>query len=524
MIRNPIIPGFHPDPSAVRVGDVYYVATSTFNWFPGVEILKSTNLRDWEVVSRPLSDLSLLDMRGEEPGEGIWAPNLSYSDGLFYLVYTDMKNSLTKAKDLDNWLITAPDIRGPWSERIYLNSTGFDPALFHDDDGRKYLINIEWDFRPGHNRFGGIVMQEYDSREKKLTGPVTKIDRPSGIREGSNLYKIDGYYYLMIAEGGTGAEHSCVISRSKNIYGPYEDMPGHFLMTSRYSPSHPLQRAGHGSLVSTPDGQWYILFLASRPLLGCSILGRECCLEKLERNDEGWFRLKGGTLLPRPGVEPPFPLEKKKEEKSFHYTFEKGIPDAFFSPRAPLSGLCETDAENGVLTLRGRRSLFSNFDVSALCRRVTDLSYDVSTAVEYESGSYHKSAGLVVMYDRENFFFLERTHNEEKGEVVVLSSCCNGEYSEEGMTEYREKRVYLKAEGRMNKILFLFSRDNETWTRIGGVRDALQLSDERCRIGRYTGTMTGVAAVDLTGGRKSADFLYFDYLGKEEEEAEWSSL
>ncbi len=517
MIRNPIIPGFHPDPSAVRVGDVYYVATSTFDWFPGVEILSSRNLRDWEVVSRPLSDLSLLDMRGEGPSEGIWAPNLSYSDGLFYLVYTDMKNSLTKAKDLDNWLITAPDITGPWSERIYLNSTGFDPALFHDDDGRKYLINIEWDFRPGHNKFGGVVIQEYSSREKKLVGPVTMIDRPSGIREGSNLYKIDDCYYLMIAEGGTGFEHSCVISRSENIYGPYIDMPGHFLMTTRYSPTHPIQRAGHSSLIDTPDGDWYILFLASRPLQGCSILGRECYLEKLERDEDGWFHLEGGGILPRLEVEPPFPLEEKKAEKSFHYTFERGIPDVFFSPRSPLSGLCSTDNESGVLTLYGRRSLFSNYDVSALCRRVTDFSYDVSTAVDYESGDYHRSAGLLVIYDNENFFFLERTYNEEMGETVVLASSVNGAYSEEAMTPYSLRKIYLKAEGRMNKIRFLFSTDNENWSQIGRVQDALALSDERARLGRYTGTMAGVAAVDLTGTMRSADFYYIDYDRKGEQ-------
>ena len=514
MIRNPIIPGFHPDPSAIRVGDVYYVATSTFDWFPGVEILSSRNLRDWEVAARPLDRLSLLDMTGEGPSEGIWAPNLSYHDGLFYLVYTDMKNSLTKAKDLDNWLITAPDITGPWSDRIYLNSTGFDPALFHDDDGRKYLINLEWDFRPDHNKFGGIVIQEYSPEEKKLVGPVTMIDSPSGIREGSNLYKIDGYYYLMIAEGGTGFEHSTVISRSRSIYGPYEDMPGHFLMTTRYNPEHPIQRAGHSSLIDTPDGKWYILFLGSRPIQGCSILGRECYLEKLERDDKGWFHLESGTVLPRLEVEEPFPLEEKKERKNYHYTFENGIPEDFFSARTPLGDRCEIIPGSGDLRLYGRRSLFSGYDVSLLCRRATDLSYDAVTSLEYESGDYHRSAGLLVMYDNENFFFLERTYNEEMGEVLVLASCCNGVYSEEGMTEYDGRRVYLKASARMNKIRFFFSRDNGNWTQIGGVKDALALSDERTRLGRFTGTMTGVAVVDLTGGMRSADFVYFDYSGK----------
>ncbi len=510
MIKNPIIPGFHPDPSAIRVGSKYYVATSTFEWFPGVEILESDNLRDWSVVARPLDRRSQLDMRGEGPSEGIWAPNLSYSDGIFYLVYTDMKNSLTRAKDLDNYLVTSSSIAGPWSDPVYLNSTGFDPALFHDTDGRKYLINLSWDYRPEHNKFGGIVIQEYSSKDRKLVGPIRVIDKPRGLREGSNLYKIDGYYYLMIAEGGTGFEHSTVISRSRNIFGPYEDMPGHFLMTSRYNPEHPIQRAGHSSLIDTPDGDWYILFLGSRPLLGCSTLGRECFLEKLKRDEEGWFHLENGTLLPSLEVKPPFELEPNKEEKHFHYTFEKGLPTAFYTPREYNEELFEF--RSNALRLYGRRSLFSSFDVALACRRVTSHSFIAETCLEYVSGDFHKSAGLVLMYDNENFFYLERTHNEELGEVIVLASAENGVYREDGMIQYSNDMVYLKAVGEYNKVRFYYSEGKEGWKQVGPVMDMLRLSDERCRLGRYTGSMTGIAAIDLIGTRHSADFFYFDYM------------
>jgi len=510
MIKNPIIPGFHPDPSAIRVGSKYYVATSTFEWFPGVEILESDNLRDWSVAARPLDRRSQLDMKGEGPSEGIWAPNLSYSDGIFYLVYTDMKNSLTRAKDLDNYLVTSSSIAGPWSDPVYLNSTGFDPALFHDTDGRKYLVNLSWDYRPEHNKFGGIVIQEYSSKDRKLVGPIRVIDKPRGLREGSNLYKIDGYYYLMIAEGGTGFEHSTVISRSRNIYGPYEDMPGHFLMTTRYNPEHPIQRAGHSSLIDTPDGDWYILFLGSRPLLGCSTLGRECFLEKLKRDEEGWLHLENGTLLPSLEVKPPFELEPKKEEKHFHYTFEKGLPTAFYTPREYNDELFEFSSN--VLRLHGRRSLFSSFDVALACRRVTSHSFIAETCLEYESGDFHKSAGLVLMYDNENFFYLERTHNEELGEVIVLASAENGVYREDGMVQYGNDKIYLKAVGEYNKVRFYYSEDKEGWKQVGPVMDMLRLSDERCRLGRYTGSMTGIAAIDLIGTRHSADFFYFDYM------------
>ena len=161
MIRNPILPGFNPDPSICRVGGDYYIATSTFEWYPGVQIHHSKDLVNWTLIGRPLTRASQLDMRGNPDSCGIWAPCLSHADGLFWLVYTDVKRYDGNFKDTHNYIVTARDIAGPWSEPFYANSSGFDPSLFHDDDGRKYLVNMLWDWRPGHNRFGGIVLQEY---------------------------------------------------------------------------------------------------------------------------------------------------------------------------------------------------------------------------------------------------------------------------------------------------------------------------------------------------------------------------
>lgn len=514
-ITNPVLTGFHPDPSAIRVGKTYYVATSTFEWYPGVEILSSENLRDWHTVSRPLMREAQLDMRGEAASCGIWAPNLSYYEGVFYLVYTDMKNAKTPIKDLDNYLVTAKDIKGPWSEPIYLNSSGFDPALFHDEDGRAWLINLTCDFRPGKNRFGGIWLQEYDQRAGKLVGETVMIDPPRSLREGSNLYKIDGWYYLMIAEGGTGVEHSTVISRSRTITGPYEDMPGHFLMTSRYAPFHPIQCAGHSSLIDTPDGKWYILHLGTRPLpsTGASILGRECFLQKLERDKEGWFHLAFGGILPSVETEAPFPLDSKSEKKFWHYDAKSGMLDSDFFVLRESSALSLFDfcTRKGWLRLYGRRSLFSSFTQALAARRVSHFSCRMDTHMEYLSTSPSSSAGLVALYDQENFIYLTRSFDEDLGEVLKIAVGNNGSYTESDMIAYGDRHIHLRMELQGNKLYCFYSRDGVSYQAIGGAKDATILCGEHCRISSFTGAMVGICCQDLAGTHHAADYKTFDY-------------
>jgi xylan 1,4-beta-xylosidase len=166
MIRNPILPGFNPDPSICRVGADYYIATSTFEWYPGVQIHHSTDLVNWRLVKRPLDRASQLDMRGNPDSGGIWAPCLSYADGLFWLVYTDVKRLDGSFKDSHNYIVTAPAIEGPWSDPVHVNSSGFDPSLFHDDDGRKWFMNMLWNHissgvggQPKHPSFAGILLR-----------------------------------------------------------------------------------------------------------------------------------------------------------------------------------------------------------------------------------------------------------------------------------------------------------------------------------------------------------------------------
>ena len=238
IIRNPILPGFNPDPSIVRVGDDYYIATSTFEWFPGVQIHHSRDLVHWRLLTRPLTRASQLNMLGDPDSCGIWAPCLTYADGLFYLIYTDVKRygrtsqagaAGASLRDFHNYLVTSPRIDGEWSDPVYLNSSGFDPSLFHDDDGRKYLLNMLWDHRPGQNRFAGIVIQEYSASERRLIGERRVIFEGTaiGFTEAPHLYKRNGYYYLITAEGGTGWGHAVTMARSRSLLGRVRTPPRH---------------------------------------------------------------------------------------------------------------------------------------------------------------------------------------------------------------------------------------------------------------------------------------------------------
>ena len=332
QISNPILPGFHPDPSICRVGGDYYIANSSFEWFPGVPIHHSRDLVNWRLIGHALTRKSQLDLRGiADSGRRLGAVVELRGRAILADLHEhpSHRGMGRPFKDIGIYLTTAKDIGGPWSEPVVLNSIGFDPSLFHDDDGRKWLVNMEWDFRKGRYRFAGIVIQQYDHKSHKLVGPTTKILKKENILcEGPNLYKRDGWYYLMMAEGGTGWNHGISMARSRNILGPYELDPQPSVLTSRDDATLTLQKAGHGEIVETPAGEWYLAHLASRPLKTSAgqnlaspdktasamahaghrcVLGRETCLQRVEWRD-GWLRLATGGTKPQSSCDAPSQL------------------------------------------------------------------------------------------------------------------------------------------------------------------------------------------------------------------------
>ena len=534
MIQNPILPGFNPDPSIVRVGDDYYIATSTFEWYPGVQIHHSRDLVNWRLLCRPLTRASQLNMLGAPDSCGVWAPCLTYADGLFWLIYTDVKRygrtstggaaGSASLRDFHNYLVTSPAIDGPWSDPVHLNSSGFDPSLFHDDDGRKYLLNQLWDHRPGGNRFAGIVAQEYSPQEGRLIGRRENIFKGTahGLTEAPHLYKRDGYYYLLTAEGGTGWNHGVTMARSRELHGPYELHPDQTILSSRNRPDAGLQRAGHADLVETQDGQTYMVYLCGRPLRnrGTCTLGRETAIQPMTWGEDGWLRTVDGSGAPQsqaaaPGLpEHRWPAEPARED------FDTAqLPPAFQWLRSPWpEELFSLTARAGHLRLYGRESLGSQFRQALVARRQQAHCYSASTVVDFEPEHYQQQAGLVCYYGGAKFHYLYITHDEVVGKHLrVMSSLPNHVQTDTFTAPIAlapGAPVELRVEVDEERLYFGYrtAGDND-WQWLAQQFDASILSDEANAPGQpnFTGAFVGMACQDMAGSCLHADFDYFDY-------------
>ncbi|HET7811554.1 MAG TPA: glycoside hydrolase family 43 protein [Steroidobacteraceae bacterium] len=531
MIRNPILPGFNPDPSIVRVGDDYYIATSTFEWYPGVQIHHSRDLVNWRLLTRPLRRASQLNMLGDPDSCGIWAPCLTYSDGLFWLIYTDVKRygrtsvggaSGASLRDFHNYLVTCPTIDGEWSDPVYLNSSGFDPSLFHDDDGRKWLVNQLWDHRAGRNRFHGIVLQEYSVKERKLVGERSNIfpGTSIGFTEAPHLYKRNGWYYLITAEGGTGWGHAITMARSRSLAGPYELHPDKYIITARDRPHAPLQRAGHGDLVETKDGETYAVYLCGRPLpnRGRCTLGRETAIQKMVWGKDDWLRTLDGSGTPEletpaPAL-PAAPFKAAPAREDFD---GKQLPIDFQWLRSPFpEELFSLHDRPGFLRLYGRESIGSQFRQSLVARRQQSHCYSASTAMEFEPAHYQQSAGLVCYYNSAKFHYLHVSHDEEKGRHVRVMSCTPDSPQSDAFTTpipIPAGRIELRVEVDRERLRFAFRHGNGAWSWLPEVFDASILSDEATAPGapNFTGAFVGMACQDVSGTARPADFDFFEY-------------
>ncbi|MHB0777674.1 glycoside hydrolase family 43 protein [Halomonas sp. WWR20] len=522
FITNPILPGYHPDPSILRVDDDYYIAVSTFEWFPGVQIHHSKDLVHWRLLTYPLTRVSQLDMIGNIDSGGVWAPCLSYADGLFYLIYTDVKSRQGAFKDTHNYLVTAENIEGPWSDPIYLNSSGFDPSLFHDEDGSKWLLNMIWDFRKDRNSFAGIALQRYDPDKKCLTGPVHNIFKGTrlGVTEAPHIYKHDGYYYLVTAEGGTWYTHAVTVARSTSLLGPYEVDPENPVLTSDRNDPAQLQKAGHGSLVVTQGGEWYMAHLCARPVIDdkCT-LGRETALQKCHWTKEGWLRIEHGphpsSTVAAPNL-PPHPLPQENDHDDFA---DSRLKLYWNSLRRSFTEDWLSLAERpGFLRLKGGESMQSTHRQSLLARRLTHFHVEVETELDFSPEHFQQMAGLIVYYDTTDYAYLRVTHHEVLGKCLGIIESKHGQYDEllEEDVALPTTSTRLKAKIDRERLQFYFATEHEKWQTIGGEIDIRHLSDDDADYIRFTGTFVGLCVQDLSGQGRAGDFAYFDYRPQEE--------
>ena len=528
-IENPILRGFNPDPNIVRVDDLYYIVTSTFEWFPGYQIHESRDLRHWRLIHRPLDRVSQLDMHGVPDSCGVWAPCLSHHEGVFYLLYSNVRSFDGPFKDTPNYLVTATDVRGPWSEPIFLNASGFDGSFFHDEDGRTWMSNMVVDHR-GDRFFGGIVLQEYDRRAQRLVGEIHHIFDGTvlGRTEGPHLYKRGDFYYLMVAEGGTGYEHAITIARSKQITGPYEVHPENPLISSFGQPSAYLQKTGHGDWVETPDGDWYAVFLTGRPIpgVGRCTLGRESAIERIEWRDDGWPYLAAGgrtarRLVEAPDVEP-HPFEPSPTRRHFD---SQEVDLEFQSLRVPMTpDWCNLGDRPGFLRLTGADSLGSTFRQSLVARRVQGHHIEAATCLEFEPSNFQQMAGLVCYYNTYHYHYLYVCGDSYGGDpkrkflrILTNDKYRNVEPPDEPIELTGTQRIYLKVNFHGADLQFFYAIREDDWIPFGPVLDGSILSDEyvedlevRFRA-CFTGAFVGMCCQDLSGQRRHADFDWFDY-------------
>ncbi len=486
---NPVIPGFHPDPSIVRVGDDYYLANSSFEYFPGIPIYHSRDLVNWRLVGHVLSSEDQLSLRGVKSSQGIWAPTLRHHNGKFYVVATVQPHG--------NYLFSADAPTGPWSAAQLIDSGGIDPSLFFDDDGTTYYS------RQGE---GGIVQAEIDL----ATGALKQTPRPvwggtgGPHLEGPHTYKIDGAYYLLAAEGGTWQDHSVVVARSDSVGGPYESFAANPILTHKHLPQHPVQATGHADLVQLPSGGWWTVFLAGRNAGdGFTFLGRETFLAPVNWED-GWPVVNQNhpielTMNPAPLLESaPWPGLVSRDEFTgadllLDWVFIRGIPADWSLQERPgwlrLGGAAATMDDEGATP-------------AFVAQRMQHFTATIRTRLEFQSAQSTAEAGLVFREDERNHYDWLITGGVNARQLL-LRQTIDGRTEEILRRDIKNGPVTLEAQTHPDRFDFYFSGPSDSAPEFGG---SLPAAGVRTR--SFTGLMAGLYA----SGNANAYFDWFEYL------------
>ncbi|MGE5558921.1 MAG: glycoside hydrolase family 43 protein [Bacillota bacterium] len=406
--RNPVIPGFHPDPSICRAGNDYYLATSSFEYFPGVPVFHSKDLAHWRQIGHCLTRRSQLDLTSIHSSGGIFAPALRYHDGLFYMISTVVGGR-------GHFIVTAQDPAGEWSDPVWVEGKGFDPDLFFDDDGKVYFQR--------HDNGEGIYQREIDVKTGALAGEERWIWKGFEDKycEGPHLYKINGLYYLIAAEGSTHRGHMVVAARSSKPTGPFEGCPHNPILTHRCKLFSPIQAAGHGDLICAHDGSWWMVFLGIRQIgWGFHHLGRETFLAPVTWTEDGWPVVNGGkpvelvmdagNLTGHPW--PPIPVRDDFDGQylglAWNFRRNPGKKDWSLSERP------------GCLRLTGTSLTLDDMNFSTFIgRRQEHFECTVSALVDFQPQTEGEEAGLTVLMNEEHHYEIAVTREDGSRQVMV---------------------------------------------------------------------------------------------------------
>jgi xylan 1,4-beta-xylosidase len=501
--QNPILSGFYPDPSICRVGDDYYLVNSSFEFFPGVPIFHSKDLVHWEQIGYCLTRKSQLKLDKMRPSGRIYAPTLRHHDGVFYMLTNLIDGG-------GNFYITAKDPSGPWSDPVWLDRGGIDPSLFFDDDGKVYYTRHE-----GMGD-GFIAQKTLDLKTGKLEGELKEIWKGTGgvWPEGPHLYKINGKYFLIIAEGGTSFDHRVTVASSDSPWGPFESNPKNPILTHRNRPEHPIQALGHADLVQTPDG-WWAVFLGIRPQGGkFHHLGRETFLAPVKWTDDGWPVINGNgtieTTMPAPRL--PQKMWKQEPAKDEFGRKELGLQWNFL--RNPYEKDFFLTARPGFLRLNGSAVTLNDQDSPAFVgRRQSHLECRVAAKLSFNPQHTNEEAGLVLRANEKNHYEVGAALRDGKRQIFFRKTL-NGKVDGDALYEEAGKGdAVLAVEASPLAYKFSFQPANGSEKNLGTAYTA-DLSSEKA--GGFTGVYVGMYA---TGNGQTnttpADFDWFEYSATE---------
>jgi len=496
--HNPIIPGFHPSPSICRVGDDFYLVNASFQYFPGVPIYHSKDLVNWELIGNVLDRESQIPLKGAASWLGIFAPTIRYHDGTFYLVATNVGNG-------GNFLVTAKDPRGPWSEPLWLEQQGIDPSLWFEN-GKCYMVS---------NPDDTIMLCEIDTNTGKQLTKSKPLWQGMGMRypEAPHIYKKDGWYYLLISEGGTELAHCMTIARSKNIYGPYEGCPRNPIFTHcNVKGQHSqIQATGHGDFVQAQDGSWWVVFLAHRNY-GISFhhLGRETFLAPMEWKRGEWPVVNGGEPVDTLMNLTPLGVPQKSQKRHIHTTFDKPLGPEWVYLQNPDS--TKYNVRAGRLQLIcSRGPLLKNDRPTFIGRRQESPNIVAETHINFEEGLPRDEAGMTVYQLHNGHVEIFMRPMNTKTQVAVKCQLKSVE-SVMATAEIDGYSAYLRIRSNGDYYWFDYSVDGKTYKTLTKF-DCSLLSTEV--LAGFTGAVIGLYAVENNFseayGRSFALFDYFDY-------------
>ena len=492
--RNPAIPGYHPDPSVCRVGDTFYLVNSSFQYFPGVPIFQSKDLVHWQQIGNVLDRESQLPLKGASSWLGIYAPTIRYHEGTYYMITTNVGNG-------GNFMVTATDPCGPWSEPIWLKQQGIDPSLYFEN-GKCYMVS-----NPGD----AIWLCEINPKTGEQLTESKKLWQGDGGRypEGPHIYKKDDYYYLLISEGGTELAHRLTIARSKHIEGPYESNPDNPILTncSRLGQSLQIQGTGHGDFVQAGDGSWWMVFLAYRNYGGSyHHLGRETYLAPVEWKEGEWPVVNGGMpidTLVKANTLPSVPLEKHLEADAedapttgaFEWVqLQNPIPGNY------LRNDTMAVEEKYFVRLYPHGTLTENLQPTFVGRRQESASFSLETDV-VTKGDVEAGLSVYQIHDGHLEFFVS------KKQVSLRCRLKSIDYVVKSVPRLRQEAVKLRIRSNGEMYFFDYSLDGKQFHELASMNCSLMSTEVA---GGFTGVVLGMFA---EGKEKSgyADFGYFRY-------------